>query len=270
MRKILLTTAVAFAMGFAQPAIPAAFINTNASSSIWICATPQETDLVRVDFEALTWVEIKGIGNHGQGGSSTNMLNYDVWGTGVIQKGKGLTDAGSPELELARLPTDAGQVILRAAALTNFNYAFKMIRNDPAETGLDPTIIYNRGLVAGPTRPFGRNEDFDLEVYILGFNQREVVVDPLTSGTIPVNSVIPAITGTATVGMTLTCSSGTWSGSPTYTRQWYAGGTAIAGATAGTFVLTAAQLGKIIQCRVVAANAAGVAQAFSNATAAVA
>ena len=37
---------------------------------------------------------------------------------------------------------------------------------------------------------------------------------------LPVCTVAPAVTGTVTVGQVLTCSSGTWLNSPTYTYQW--------------------------------------------------
>lgn len=269
LRKILLTSAM---VAFAGLAVPVAFVNSNAGSKLYVCATPQNEDLAQVDFEALTWVEVKGMGSHGEGGSSTNTLSYDTWDLWVIQKAKGLTDAGSPDIEVARLPFDPGQIIMRTAARAQgMNYAFKMVRNDPLVTGNDPTIIYNRGIVMGPKRPFGRNEDFDLEVFTIGFNQLEVIVDPQTAGTRPTNTAVPAITGTATVGQTLTLSNGTWTGTATitYTRRWYAGGTVIAGATGATYVLTAAEAGKIIQGQVIATNGVGVSQAFSGATAAV-
>ena len=32
-----------------------------------------------------------------------------------------------------------------------------------------------RGLVTGPKRPNGRNEDFNLEVYTLGLTQYEII-----------------------------------------------------------------------------------------------
>lgn len=88
----------------------------------------------------------------------------------------------------------------------------------------------------------------------------------------PVNSVAPAITGTATVGQTLTTTNGTWTGVPTvtYARQWYADGEVIEGATATTRVLAAGEEGKVITVVVTATNAAGSVQATSNATAAVA
>lgn len=88
----------------------------------------------------------------------------------------------------------------------------------------------------------------------------------------PVNTVAPAITGTATVGQTLTVTNGTWTGvpTPTYTRQWYADGVAIAGATGTTRVLAAGEEGKVITVVVTATSLAGVVTATSNATAAVA
>lgn len=249
-----------------------AFANANAGSKLYVCTTAQQSDLDRAGYEALTYVEIKAIGNRGETGSKTNILSYDTWDTDVTQKAKGITDAGSPTLELARIPTDPGQIALRAAALTNLNYAFKEVRNDPAVLGGTPTTIYNRGLVTGPARPGGKNEDFDLEVFTLALNQREVVVDPGAGGNAPISTVLPAITGTAEVGEVLTVSNGTFTGDAviTYTYQWFAGGVAIAGATANTFTLTSTQLGKIITARVTATNASGSASATSGATSAVA
>lgn len=255
-----------------QLTLASAYANSNAASRIFVCATPQNTELAQVDYEALIWTEIKGIGNLGETGKSTNILTYPTWDTSVVQKAKGLTDAGSPTLEVARIPTDAGQVILRAAGEVgnNNNYAIKILRAD-GTTADNGTVQYNRGLVTGPSRPNGANEDFDLEVFTFGLQQEEIVVNPGAGGVPPTNTVLPAITGTAEVGEELAVSNGTFTGDAviSYTYQWFAGGVAIPGATANEFVLTSAQLGKIIQARVAATNASGSAQAFSNATAAV-
>lgn len=251
--------------------VPAAFANSNAGSILYFCVTPQNSDLAQADYEALTWVQIKSLGNMGETGSKTNVLSYDTWDTTVIQKAKGLTDAGSPTLEFARIPTDPGQIALRAAAKTNQNYAFKVIRNDPATVGGVGTIIYNRGLVMGPTRPGGKNEDFDLEVFTLGLNQQEVVVNPLITGVAPLCTVEPAITGTDVHGSPLTVSNGTFTGDATitYTYQWYVGGAAVPGATANTYTPVVGDVGKIVQARVSAVNASGSAIGFSAATTAI-
>jgi 2-keto-4-pentenoate hydratase len=72
---------------------------------------------------------------------------------------------------------------------------------------------------------------------------------------LPVNSVAPAITGTATEGETLTCSSGTWSNTPdTYGYQWNRDGVAIIGATAATRDLDEDDVGAVMTCTVKATN----------------
>lgn len=86
---------------------------------------------------------------------------------------------------------------------------------------------------------------------------------------IPVNTVLPAITGTAQVGQTLTTTNGTWTSksAATYARQWLADGVNIAGATATTYVPVTDDVGKTITVVVTATNANGSATATSAATA---
>ena len=90
----------------------------------------------------------------------------------------------------------------------------------------------------------------------------------------PVNTVAPAVTGTATFGQTLTTTNGTWTGAPapTFTYQWQRVTTNISGATSSTYVLVAADVGNTIRCVVKATNSvapSGV-TANSNSTASVA
>jgi hypothetical protein len=74
----------------------------------------------------------------------------------------------------------------------------------------------------------------------------------------PANVTRPAISGTARVGSTLTCSNGTWTSSPTsYRRQWYRNGTAISGATSITHPVVGADLQRRLTCAVTATNSGG-------------
>ena len=248
---------------------------SNAASKLYISSVPINVDLDEAGFELLDWVEIKGIGNHGEAGKNTNILTYDTWDTTVIQKAKGMTDAGSPELECARIFDDPGQILLRAGGAVGNNnaYAFKMERND-SQNGGAPTIVYNRGLVTGPRRPLGRNEDFDLEVFGLAFVQEEVVTDPTTSGNPPVFEVAPAYTGASSppeAGETITVTNGTVSGDATivYQYQWYRNGVVIAGATNAALVIPVGYIGSVLQARVRAVNGVGSAIAFAPMTAAI-
>lgn len=88
----------------------------------------------------------------------------------------------------------------------------------------------------------------------------------------PVNTVAPALSGTATVGQTLTVTNGTWTGTPTptFTREWLRDGVVIAGATGTTRVLEAADEGAVIRVRVTGTNSVSAVSALSNATAEVA
>jgi hypothetical protein len=81
----------------------------------------------------------------------------------------------------------------------------------------------------------------------------------------PVNTGLPVITGTPTVGQTISTTDGTWTGSPTptYTYQWKRAGGNIAGATANTYTLVPADTAALITVTVTATNASGNASATS-------
>jgi hypothetical protein len=87
--------------------------------------------------------------------------------------------------------------------------------------------------------------------------------DPVgTTG--PGNSKAPSVTGTATVGQTLTCNPGSWystggplAGTIRYTYRWVRGGTTIAGATGSTYTPVADDAGTSVGCVVTATDSAG-------------
>jgi hypothetical protein len=125
--------------------------------------------------------------------------------------------------------------------------------------------------------------DFMLQGLQIGAEQADVVTftatlesgESMTATIGPYNTVLPAITGTLDEGDTLTTTNGTWLGDATITfaRAWQRGNAAdpnnpswanISGATALTYVLAAADVGKYIRCRVTATNGVGSTVAFSN------
>lgn len=111
-------------------------------------------------------MQVKKVGSIGERGISTNIVTYNTLDTLVAMKGKGVTDAGSPAIEVAEDLTDAGQTAMATAGAPGVqdSYAFKILRT----TG---DIEYMRGVVAGPVSNGGRNEDFVLNTYTLGLNQ---------------------------------------------------------------------------------------------------
>jgi len=76
--------------------------------------------------------------------------------------------------------------------------------------------------------------------------------------TIPINTVLPLVSGDAEEGSTLTTTNGTWDNSPTsFTYRWLRAGTPISGATLITYVSVSADVGNAITSEVTAINAAG-------------
>src|SRR5512139_655399 len=182
---------------------------TNKGRKIYICETAQPTALTQVQYEGLTWLEVKNVGSVGDAGTNTNVLSYNELGTEVAAKQKGVSNAGDPVIECARNPTDPGQVALRTMCLTKFIYALKIEDEDAPSASYTNTIYYNRGICAGPLRPGGGVEDFILERYTFGLVQLEIVVPP-EANSAPTNILTPAISGVAQVGQVLTAWDGTW------------------------------------------------------------
>jgi hypothetical protein len=87
-----------------------------------------------------------------------------------------------------------------------------------------------------------------------------------SAGSPPVNTVAPVLSGTPDVGQVLSCTTGSWTGSPTitYAYQWRRNGSNISGATGSTYTLVNADGGASITCRVTATNGSGSASATSG------
>jgi hypothetical protein len=106
-------------------------------------------------------------------------------------------------------------------------------------------------------------------------SQTQVVAPPPAP---PTNTSLPAISGNAQDGQTLSASTGTWSGTApfTYAYQWRRCDTAgancvdVTGATGQTYALVAADVGKTIRVAVTATNPGGSTTATSDPTAVVA
>jgi hypothetical protein len=93
----------------------------------------------------------------------------------------------------------------------------------------------------------------------------------------PTNTAEPRITGTATQGQTLSATSGSWTGSPTFAYRWVRCGSdggrpdgsncsPVDAATSATYTLTSSDVGRRMRIRVTATNASGSTTAASNPT----
>jgi hypothetical protein len=91
----------------------------------------------------------------------------------------------------------------------------------------------------------------------------------ITTYSVPVNTVAPLVTGSATFGSTLNTSTGTWTGNPasfTYSYFWRRQGNIISGANSSSYTITRTDIGSgtYISSEVRATNAGGTSFAFSS------
>lgn len=151
--------------------------DTLKGAKLSICTTAQTSlPLNQSAFAALTWVQVGKVGQVSDVSTDTNVVTYDTLDTDVSQKGKGVTNGGDWTVQVGYVFDDTGQIALRAAALLDQDYAFKLELNDAPSTSYTNTVIYNCGRVVGPRRPGGGIEDFVIEEFTLACNQREVHV----------------------------------------------------------------------------------------------
>ena len=80
----------------------------------------------------------------------------------------------------------------------------------------------------------------------------------------PYSTARPQVTGTALPGQVMTCSPGTWTGSPSFTYQWRRADNDITGATGPQYTVGADDYGWPLSCTVTAANDAGKAVGSSS------
>jgi len=155
---------------------------TLQGTTVSISTTAVTLPLDKTGFEGLTFTPIGSVGNLGDFGPSPNIVSYNTLNTAVVSKAKGVEDAGELTIEVARIFDDAGQVLIRTAAGTKFNYAVKIEYADAPTESYSNTIIYAAGPVSGPQYLGGSTDDFIRESYTVGFtDQRPLVVDPVSS-----------------------------------------------------------------------------------------
>lgn len=115
----------------------------------------------------------------------------------------------------------------------------------------------------GVTPPLPSYLSLDYNGFVPAINAISAAVNGL-----PANTAAPVASATSLSvagGGIASVTTGTWTGSPTYTYQWYRGGTAIAGATTNSHTLVAADVGLTLTCTVTGTNASGHVSATSNA-----
>lgn len=144
---------------------------TNFGGTFSVSTTTHNDDLTLSEFEGLSYTAVGSIVTCDPTGITQNIVSDSTWDRPVICKGKGEANAGDPNIEFADAASAGMDLMNAAAAYDNTNnYAFKFLWADGSEE-------YNRGLVTGPQRTKGGNEDFKHVIFSLGLQQPPEVVE---------------------------------------------------------------------------------------------
>lgn len=187
----------------------------------------------------------------------------DLAGASVITLGNGeqRNDIGAVLAKPAPLPLDAATPTIAGTVRVG-----ETLTAVPG-AWTDGTSFLYQWLVAGEPAPGWNDETFVVSPEDLG-STIAVMVSGSKNGYTPatrtsaetakvalgvLTAPVPTIEGTVAVGSALTASTGAWTDGTAFTYQWYAGGVAIAGATASTLTLGTAQKDKQISVKVTGA-----------------
>ncbi len=250
-------------------------IHKNAGSKLFISATPIDPETINdlsdgdaiTFFEAINdWTEVEEVEDFGELGDSSEAITFTAVADRRVRKLKGPRDAGTQTVVVGRDPLDDGQEAMIAAEADDFNYAFKVELDDARSPSYGDSALYYGGLVMNKPTNLGNVSNVVRRNFQIGINTAvyEVASAVLAA---PTNTLEPSIAGVLDEGEVLTAIEGTWTGLPTYTYAWKRDGAAITGATARTYTLAAADVGKAISVTVTGTNTAGNASATSAATA---
>ena len=102
---------------------------TSAGTRIYMGATMPAT-YNGAGFAALTWIEIGEITSAGEFGRVYNQVTHNPLGDRRTVKRKGSYDDGELSLDMARVPSDAGQALLLTARDSDDSYPFKVVLQD--------------------------------------------------------------------------------------------------------------------------------------------
>jgi hypothetical protein len=134
-------------------------INSSAGARVYFCSTASPTASTSSEYAALTWVEIGGVETIGEFGDAAGSASFTGLSDNRVRKFKGANDAGDVAITCGRDPLDAGQIAVKAASDTKFNYAFKVALEDAADANDTDSIIYFQAqIMSAKTNVGGAND----------------------------------------------------------------------------------------------------------------
>ncbi len=143
-------------------------INTSAGTKVYIGPVTSASSASALS--ALAYVEVGKMGSMGEIGPQAQDVTFTPLDGSAVQHFKGSTDNGAIVLTMARDPLDAGQIALKAASSTKFEYAVKIVTPDAADSNDIDTVYYARGPIMAGRTNIGDANTVRTIAYSVGLN----------------------------------------------------------------------------------------------------
>lgn len=134
-------------------------LSATSGSKVYIGGVRIVATDTAAEYAALTWVPIEQVQNIGEFGDEAAAITFDDVGDGRTKKLKGNRNAGTIALACGWDPLATGQIAVRAAEKTSFDYAFKIEANDKLDSNDTNSIFYFHAKVASARRVQGGAND---------------------------------------------------------------------------------------------------------------
>lgn len=150
---------------------------TTAGAKIHISTVARASTVVDLaTYAALTYTEVKEVQNLGELGDEAATVTFLSVGDSRTRKLKGSRDAGTMTVVCGRDPLDPGQLAMRAAEGTKFEYAFKVTLADAADANDTSSTYYFGALVGSRREGLGGADDVTTITFALLINT-EIIED---------------------------------------------------------------------------------------------
>jgi hypothetical protein len=124
-------------------------------------------------FEGINdWIQVEELEDLGEHGDTAEEITFTSISDARTRKQKGARNAGTKTIVVGADPLDDGQVALAAAQATDFNYAFKIVRNDARSASYTNTVEYFVGLVTGEAVNQGAQNNIVRQTFPISINTK--------------------------------------------------------------------------------------------------
>lgn len=145
-------------------------VNTAGGTRVYIGPVHAAATDTTSEYAALTWVEVSEVESVNEIGDESSVVTFASLADTRLRKLKGTRDAGTAIIVVGKDPFDVGQIAMKAAEKTKFDYNIKIELADKLDANDTNTIFYFAGPVLSQRDNIGANDHVVRTTFNVGVN----------------------------------------------------------------------------------------------------